>query len=591
MHGVRQCASPRPSAWLEGLIDLERRRTRGACASRSSRSGRCWPALGDPRARAPRRCTSPARRARARTALLAEALLRAARQRTGTFTSPHLERWTERFRIDGVEVEGDALAAAIAALRPHVEALLARSPSRAELLRRHHRGGVPDLRRGRVDVRARSRSASAGRLDSTNVVEPAVCCITSIELEHTDKLGDTLAAIAGEKAGILKPGVPLVCGALPPRRRAWWRRVRTRWAARCCGWAASSKRSSLEEDLFGSRLRFRDGSFRAELRLSAPGRHQVANAALALAAVRRLGLVGDAQLAAIAEHALANVRLPGRIEICSRAPLDRRGRRPHRGVGARARRVLRRLPRRRSHLVLSVSAGKDVDAICAALVPRSGRRHRHARRAAALARSEARGRGREARPRAGRGAASCRIRTSRCALRARRWRPEDLLCATGSFYLAGIARRVLREPYASAESRTPGPAPRVYGEGGVAGPGAVTWLERLDQSKARASSGCARAAPLRSPTDPCRNRECASRTCRRLSGGVVAATRPAAPHGAVTQFASLAAAGRPRAAALASADRCAGVVPQQPPTAPAPAAIQRARVRSEALGRGSPRCA
>ena len=57
-----------------------------------------------------------------------------------------------------------------------------------------------------------------GRLDSTNVVEPEVTCITSIELEHTDKLGETEAEIAGEKAGIVKPATPLVLGEL--RREA-----------------------------------------------------------------------------------------------------------------------------------------------------------------------------------------------------------------------------------------------------------------------------------------------------------------------------------------------------------------------------------
>ena len=59
-----------------------------------------------------------------------------------------------------------------------------------------------------------------GRLDSTNVVEPAVCVITTIELEHTDLLGDTLAAIAGEKAGIIKAGRPVVLGSLPPEAEA-----------------------------------------------------------------------------------------------------------------------------------------------------------------------------------------------------------------------------------------------------------------------------------------------------------------------------------------------------------------------------------
>jgi dihydrofolate synthase/folylpolyglutamate synthase len=386
------------------------------------------------------------------TALLAEALLRAAGLSTGTFTSPHLERWTERFRLDGVEVAGDALAAAVTELRPHVEALRG-GPEPPSFFDVTTAAAFRLFAEAAVDV-AVVEVGLGGRLDSTNLVEPAVCCITSIELEHTDKLGSTLAAIAGEKAGIAKPGVPLVAGALEPEAAGV---VEARARDLGCPLARLGRELELElldEDLLGTRFRFRDGGFRAELALAAPGRQQAANAALALACVRRLGRVDDAVLAKAAGLAFASVSLPGRIEICSRAPwivVDG----AHTAASARAlAATLQRIPRRRSHLVLSVSGGKDLGAICEALVPEADvvtvtraepTRSLDPKRVAEAVRA------------VGPGVELRVVPNPHLALRAARESlgPDDLLCASGSFYLAGIARRVL-----VPESRTPGPAPR-----------------------------------------------------------------------------------------------------------------------------------
>jgi dihydrofolate synthase/folylpolyglutamate synthase len=386
------------------------------------------------------------------TALLAEALLRAAGLSTGTFTSPHLERWTERFRLDGVEIAGDALAAAVTELRPHVEALRG-GPEPPSFFDVTTAAAFRLFAEAAVDV-AIVEVGLGGRLDSTNLVEPAVCCITSLELEHTDKLGSTLAAIAGEKAGIAKPGVPLVVGALEPEAA---RVVEARARDLGCPLARLGRELELElldEDLLGTRFRFRDGVFRAELALAAPGRHQVSNAALALACVRRLGRLDDAALVKAAKLAFASVRLPGRIEICSRAPwivVDG----AHTAASARAlAATLQRIPRLRSHLVLSVSGGKDLATICAALVPEAD--------VVTVTRAEPI---RSLDPKlvaeavraVGTGVELRVVPNPHLALRAAREAlgPEDLLCASGSFYLAGIARRIL-----APGSRTPGPAPR-----------------------------------------------------------------------------------------------------------------------------------
>jgi dihydrofolate synthase/folylpolyglutamate synthase len=442
-------------AWLEGLINLERspdlRRARLSLAPVQ----RLLACIGEPQRRL-RVLHVAGSKGKGSTALLAEALLRAAGRSTGTFTSPHLERWTERFRIDGREVAGDALAAAITALRPHVDAARA-GPEPPSFFDVTTAAAFQLFAEAGVDV-AVVEVGLGGRLDSTNVVSPAVCCITSIELEHTDKLGDTLAAIAGEKAGIAKPGVPLVTGALAPEAAAV---VEARARELGCPLARLERElrvELLDEPLEGSRFRFADGGFALEVTLAAPGRHQVANAALALACVRRTGAVDEAALRDAAPAAFAQVELPGRVEILAREPwivVDG----AHTAASARAlAATLARIPRRRSHLVLSVSAGKDLAAICAALVPQANlvtvTRAEPVRSLDPQLVAEA--------VRAVAGRAEVRVVPNpHLALRAARESlgAGGLLCASGSFYLAGIARRVLRER--GPESRTPGPAPRV----------------------------------------------------------------------------------------------------------------------------------
>jgi dihydrofolate synthase/folylpolyglutamate synthase len=174
--------------------------------------------------------------------------------------------------------------------------------------------------------------------------------------------------------------------------------------------------------------------------------------------VRRLDRIDDGMLLGAAERAFRRIALPGRIEICARAPwiiVDG----AHTAASARAlAATLQRIPRRRSHLVLSVSAGKDLAAICGALVPEAD--------VVTVTRAEA---VRSLHPklvaeavRAVGGRAELRVVANpHLAVRAAReaLRRDELLCVSGSFYLAGIARRVLRG--LDPKIRTPEPAPRV----------------------------------------------------------------------------------------------------------------------------------
>ena len=149
------------------------------------------------------------------TALASEALLIASGLRTGTYTSPHLEAWRERFRIDGSWVEEQRLVSVLGSMLPALEEL------------RRDRELAPsffDVSTGLALALFRDAGVDAavievglgGRIDSTNVVASRVSVLTAVQLEHTETLGETRELIAREKVGIARPGMPFLHGPLSP---------------------------------------------------------------------------------------------------------------------------------------------------------------------------------------------------------------------------------------------------------------------------------------------------------------------------------------------------------------------------------------
>src|SRR5215472_1154630 len=137
---------------------------------------------------------------------MVESILRAAGKRTGMYTSPHLHRFAERIRIDGEPLDDAALARVLSDV-------LKRAPE-LSFFEVATAAAFVAFREAEVDV-AVLEVGIGGRLDATNVIPPPLAtAITRIALDHTDRLGPTLAHIAREKAGIAKAGVPLVVGSL-----------------------------------------------------------------------------------------------------------------------------------------------------------------------------------------------------------------------------------------------------------------------------------------------------------------------------------------------------------------------------------------
>ncbi len=246
-------------------------------------------ALGDPQRALPAAVQIAGTNGKGSTAAMTESILRAAGLRTGLYTSPHLSRFTERIRIDGREVDGDWLAeldGQVAGL--YVPLTYFEVATALAFLA---------FAAARVDV-AVLETGLGGRLDAVTTAEPVATAITSIGFDHTAYLGDTLTAIAGEKAGILKPGVPCFFGSLPPEADAEITRV-----ARSVG-APLSRLGQDFPPVPGP--------------LALPGIHQRGNAAIAVALARasasRLGRPLDEPTIA---DGLARVTWPGRLERLS----------------------------------------------------------------------------------------------------------------------------------------------------------------------------------------------------------------------------------------------------------------------------------
>jgi dihydrofolate synthase/folylpolyglutamate synthase len=303
------------------------------------------------------------------TAALGEASLRAAGFRTGLYTSPHLHTFRERIQVTGQAIAQDEVVALVQEIRPLIECIPGVTTFEAITAI-----GFLYFARAEVDV-AVVEVGLGGRLDATNVVTPEVSVITSLSLDHTYLLGNTLAEIAREKAGIIKPGIPAVTA--PQRAEAikvleaisQERGVPLVEIGR--DWDYEPGPANLEGQAFTVR-RVADGGsdLDGEYWMPLLGRHQLENGASAIAALEIMRQRGFRIPAEAVREGLHNIHWPGRLEILSREPLivvDC----AHNPYSTQ---VLREaleewFPDRRWVLIFGASADKDIAGMLRALLP------------------------------------------------------------------------------------------------------------------------------------------------------------------------------------------------------------------------------
>lgn len=236
-------------------------------------------------------------------------MLTAAGYKTGLYTSPYVVDFRERFQINGRMIEKRTLAALIERLKPLVEQLDGEGCVVTEF----------ELITAAAFLWFREEACDyvvlevglGGRFDATNVIESPVCSVlTHIDLDHTRVLGDTYAAIAAEKAGILKPGCPAV--VYPDQHPEAMEVIRQTAVRLGCPLTVAPLASVEKSDLAGSDLLWKGYRYH----LSLPGSHQLKNAVTALAAAEIVGLSPAAMRAG-----LASASIPARQEVLSRDPL------------------------------------------------------------------------------------------------------------------------------------------------------------------------------------------------------------------------------------------------------------------------------
>jgi dihydrofolate synthase/folylpolyglutamate synthase len=299
------------------------------------------------------------------TSAMIAAGLQAAGYRTGLYTSPHLVTLRERIQVNGKPILKRELESLIARMRPHVEAVdhdkTYGELSTFELLTA---AAFMQFQQKAVDFQV-LETGLGGRLDATNVVTPEVSVITSISLDHTEVLGDTLALIAAEKAGIIKPGRPVVRSAQAEEAAQVIREACQKKGARLVSVGSDITWRKLDSDLFGQSLEVQGlkGSYRMTIPLL--GAHQLQNAAAAVGALEVLGVPRKN-----IEAGLAKTNWPGRLQILRRRPLLVVDGAHNRDSASKLKEALKEYFHF-DHLILimGTSADKDVSGIVEELAP------------------------------------------------------------------------------------------------------------------------------------------------------------------------------------------------------------------------------
>ena len=241
------------------------------------------------------------------TSALCAAALQAAGYKVGLYTSPHLEDYVERIQVDGRPISHEQLAELVEEIKPAVAQI-------PYLTTFEITTALAFMAFGKYGVTAAVFEVGlGGRLDATNIVTPKVSVITSLSYDHTAVLGNTLTMIAGEKAGIIKEGVPVVSSPQKDESLEVLERVAKNKNAELTLVSRDVNFALIESSLEGQKLRIQNSEFRIPLL----GNHQVENAATAYTALKVSGIpITDDQI----QKGFSQVQWRARFEVARREP-------------------------------------------------------------------------------------------------------------------------------------------------------------------------------------------------------------------------------------------------------------------------------
>lgn len=366
------------------------------------------------------------------TAALMASILQESGRRVGLYTSPHMVSFTERIQVNGLGITEAEVAGLTARIRKRIEE--AGIPQEFTFFDFTTAMAFLHFAESKVDL-AIIEVGLGGRLDSTNIVAPLVTVITNVSHEHRDVLGNSLREIAGEKAGIIKHGTPVVTGVTQEEIFQELERICREKEAPLyrMGRDFSHEKEGTGLFCFKGRRWSLSG-----LKVSLLGDHQIGNATMAMGTLETIEEMGFLVARESIYRGLAQVNWPGRLEIVRKRPwvlLDA----AHNPAGAQALREA--LPQNfsydRCYFLLGIMNDKEVERIVSILAPLSDetmlckpRQDRAAPPERLLRALEAVG---------GQGRVIPDVAKGLDALLSMAGR-EDLICVTGSFYTIGEAR-------------------------------------------------------------------------------------------------------------------------------------------------------
>lgn len=296
-------------------------------------------------------------------------ILQQAGYRVGLFTSPHLIDYTERFRVNGREIPRKDIVRLANIVRDAAEKVAEMEGREMTFFEITTALCFLYFCEQNVDF-AVLEVGLGGRLDATNVCLPVVTVITNIDYEHTEHLGNTLSSIAGEKAGIIKEGVPVICGENDEEALNVIRNVAEEKHARLFLLNNDIKVKILSSNMKGSVVSFIT-PYSTYLRAKLPllGEHQVRNAALAVGAIDILRESGHEITKKDMLKGLSEVRWPGRLDVVGRNPLTILDCAHTVKSAETLGKSMKFFKYKRLVLVIGISKDKDVDGILQKLIP------------------------------------------------------------------------------------------------------------------------------------------------------------------------------------------------------------------------------
>ena len=346
---------------IMGLVDYERPSTIPGQQPRYdlTRIGAFLELLGNPHLETPTVHVAGTK-GKGSTSAMVSSILNVAGYNPGMFSSPHMHTFRERIRVGGEPVSEEDFARLVEELWPTLERVVDDGHGRVTLFElitamAFHHFRVRGLGAQVIEV------GLGGRLDTTNVVQPLVCGITSIGLDHTEVLGDTIEQIAGEKAGIIKRGLPVVTAPQKPEALTVIREVAGRHGSALTEVGRDIRWEAGDASLDGQRFSLETPKSAYRLETPLLGRYQLENAGVAVGLVESLI---DSGMKITSEHireGFRRVEWPCRMEVIQRDPLliVDGAHNPH-SAGRIVEAVRDMFPERRVVLIVGVSGNKDL---------------------------------------------------------------------------------------------------------------------------------------------------------------------------------------------------------------------------------------